>query len=55
MYEVSYVYMYVMYIYIYEYIYVIIIICYVIEIEWRFIVRILINCYDFLFNKMYSY
>lgn len=55
MYEASHVYMYVMYIHIYEYIYVITITCHVTEIEWRSTVRILINCHDFLSNKMHSH
>lgn len=40
---------------IYEYIYVITITCHVTEIEWRSTVRILINCHDFLSNKMHSH
>lgn len=51
MYEASHVYMYVMYIHIY----VITITCHVTEIEWRSTVRILINCHDFLSNKMHSH
>lgn len=47
--------MYVMYIHIYEYIYVITITCHVTEIEWRSTVCILINCHDFLSNKMHSH
>lgn len=40
---------------IYEYIYVTTITCHVTEIEWRSTVRILINCHDFLSNKMHSH